>query len=477
VGALSCFEKQTAVTTAAARSRGVERGGAVAHPGLSYAARVKEPDATEGAEPEAGTPEQSEAEQERDLVVPPRRRRSRGWGWVLLLAVFASLAIAAIELVARFPELVRERVLREAEARGLALEAKAIEPVGLLPWQKGPGRVVLREVVLGVAKVDDVELRIQRVEVDVEKLEPVRVRVTGVSLRAAHPAALFALEREALAGRLAELPVEVSELRIRIQQLVDSLPVAALAEIDQLSIEAGKADLEGKSIRLELPIVPGVKLGPYHVLLDRKDERLGVVARELPGVRIETDETLARVELSLERSDRRRLVQLVPGLRLPELSVEAKVMLELTGPSVPKGRVEATLHGWTPPRPKELGGIVYGDQTRLRATFARDGLLSLRLDDVDVRVGSLRLGGQGRLDAARGGRLSLELAGSIDCRQLASSAIGAHLGLSAGAFAAQLTRGRLGGTVAVSLSVDAPLSSPTEAIISPNATLRCKLLL
>jgi hypothetical protein len=444
---------------------------------LGYAAGVKERDAAEGSELEGASPEQSGAEEARDLVAPPRRRRSRGWGWVILLAALAIVALATIELVARFPDLVRERVLREAEARGLGLEVRHIEPVGLLPWQSGPSMVVLREVVLRVAKVDDVELRIQRIEVDVVKLEPVRVRASGVSLRAADPAALFALEREAAAGRLAELPVEVSELRIRIQQLVDSMPVAALAEIEQLSIVAGEADLQGKSIRLELPVVPGVKLGPYHVQLERVDERLVVVARELPGVRIEADENLARLELTLERSDRKRLLQMVPGLRLPELSVEAKVVLELRGPSAPKGRIEATIHGWTPPRPKELAGIVYGEETKLSAGFVRDGLLSMRLEEVDVRVGSLRLGGKGKLDASGGGRLSLELAGSIDCRQLASSAIGAHLGLSAGAFAAQLTRGRLGGTVAVSLSVEAPLSNPTAATISPNATLRCKLVL
>jgi len=445
---------------------------------LGYAARVKEPDGAEGAELEAASTEDDEAVGERDLVAPPRRRRrSRGWGWVLLLAVLALGAIAAIELVARFPGLVRERVLREAEARGLKLEAQHIEPVGLLPWEEGPSKVVLREVVLGVAKVDDVELRMQRIEVDVEKLEPVRVRATGVSVRAARPAALFALEREAAAGRLSELPVEVSELRIRIQQLVDALPVAALAEIDQLAIVAGKAELEGKAIRLELPVVPGVKLGPYHVALERAEQRLKVSAEELPGLRVEADEALRRVELRLEKADRKSLLRLLPGLRIPELSVEAKLVVELDGPGAPKGRVDATIHGWTPPRPKELAGIVYGEETKLSAAFARDGLLSLRLDEVELRVGSLRLRGEGKLDGTSGGRLSLQLAGSIDCRELASSAVGAHLGLSAGAFAAQLTRGRLGGTVAVSLGVEAPLSRPTEASISPNAVLRCKLVL
>jgi hypothetical protein len=337
--------------------------------------------------------------------------------------------------------------------------------------------VVLREVVVRLAKVDDVELRIQRIEVELTELEPVRVRTTGVSLRAARPAALFALEREAASSRLSELPIEVRELRIRIQQLVDALPVAALAEIEQLSIDAGKVDLRGKSIRLELPIVPGVKLGPYHVELERTEQRLVVVAEELPGLRMESDERLSRVELTLEKSDRKRLLGLAPGLSLPELSVEAKVVLELEGAGTPKGRLEATVSGWTPPRPKELGGIVYGEQTKLSARFARDGLLSMRLDDVDVRVGSLRLAGGGKLDAAKGGRLTLELAGSIPCRELASSAISSHLGLSAGALAGVLTRGRLGGSVAVSLNVEAPLARPTEATISPNAVLRCKLLL
>lgn len=439
---------------------------------------MKVPDGVEGAELERASPEEEEAELERDVVSsPPRRRRSRGWGWVLLLAVLALGAIAGIELVARFPGLVRERVLREAEARGLKLDAQHIEPVGLLPWQEGPSKVVLREVVLGVAKVDDVELRIQRIEVDVEKLEPVRVRTSGVSVRAARPAALFALEREAAAGRLAELPVEVRELRIRIQQLVDSLPAAALAEVDELSIVGGKAELAGRRIRLELPVVPGVKLGPYHVTLERAEQRLSVSAEELPGLRVEADETLTRVELTLEKANRERLLRMLPRLSIPELSVEAKLVLELGGPGAPKGRVDATIHGWTPPRPKELAGIVHGEETKLRAAFARDGLLSLRLDEVEVRVGSLQLRGAGKLDGVSGGRLSLELAGSIDCRQLASSAVGAHLGLSAGAFAAQLTRGRLGGTVAVSLGVEAPLSRPTEASITPSAVLRCKLVL
>jgi hypothetical protein len=396
---------------------------------------------------------------------------------VALLAVLALAAIASIELVARFPALVRARVLEEASARGLRIEKAEVEPVGLLPWQQGPRMVVLREVVATVDGVDGVELRLQRVEVDVDGLTAVRARAVGISVRAVQPAGLFSLERVAREGRLAELPVEVEELRLRVQQLVPSLPASLLVELDRASIVGGKLELEDQVLRVEVPIVPGVKLGPHRVGVERADGRIEVRAEALPGVSLRTDESLAKVELRLEKSGRDQLRTMVPWIELPPLSVEAQASILLEGKGAPRGSFSATVEGWTPPRPKELGGIAYGKTTRLRASFAREGLASARLDDVEVVVGALELRGRGRVDLLGGGKLTLELNGSIDCRQLAASAIGAHLGLPAGAIAAQLTRGRLGGNVAVGLRVEAPLSRPTEAEIAPSAVLRCKLVL
>jgi hypothetical protein len=133
--------------------------------------------------------------------------------------------------------------------------------------------------------------------------------------------------------------------------------------------------------------------------------------------------------------------------------------------------------GYTPPHPRELDGILFGDTTTVRSKFqlAAD-LGSVKLTTLTVEAGALSLTGAG--DVVREGldaRVSLKLKGAIPCTSLATSAAVARLGGGLGRLAGGLAAGAVTGNVSVALSVDGKASDVKGAKITQSARIGCKV--
>jgi hypothetical protein len=149
----------------------------------------------------------------------------------------------------------------------------------------------------------------------------------------------------------------------------------------------------------------------------------------------------------------------------------------ISKPAAVDGTLRLSVKGYTPPHPKELDGILFGDVTTVKSKFqlAAD-FGSAKLTGLTAEAGALTLTGNG--DVVREGtdaRVSLKLKGSLACTALAQSAAMAKLGPLLGSIAGVAAAGALKGNVAVSITVEAKASDVKGAKITQSASIGCKV--
>jgi hypothetical protein len=168
------------------------------------------------------------------------------------------------------------------------------------------------------------------------------------------------------------------------------------------------------------------------------------------------------------------------GMKLPtekaRLEGTAKIsLLERDGKDVVQGTVVMTLHGWIPPHPKELGGLVFGDRTVFGSAFkVSEDRKTVTLTDSHVTAGAFKLKGSGVIER-RGdyGVARMDMAGSIPCSDVARSATAAHFGSAAGAFAGDVARGIMAGSIAVSVKIEADTRDLAHPKINQGVGIGC----
>jgi hypothetical protein len=136
------------------------------------------------------------------------------------------------------------------------------------------------------------------------------------------------------------------------------------------------------------------------------------------------------------------------------------------------------LHGYLPPRPRELQGIVYGKTTKLGTAFrVADDRRSAALSDATLLAGALALRGGGLVERrAAGARLKLDLSGQVPCAALARSAVGANLGNNLlGDLVGGLAGAALRGSLTINAHVEADTSDLDRARVSPVVSGTCGL--
>lgn len=414
--------------------------------------------------PDEGDPDQT----------PPRGRRWLGIlvraALIVVVVLVAGIGVGAYWLRAHLPELVRAEVVRRALAMGIEIESANIEPHNVLPWEDGPQDVVLTDLVAKVRAAPDCEITADRATIKLENREPLSAELVAMRVRAPRVSALVALMKVGESGPLQAIPFESRDVRVSLGSVAPAVPVSVDLGIGHVASKDGAVGLEGLKAELTLPVV-GVHLGPLELELERKPHASVIRPATPKGVTLELDDEATKLSIRLEGV---RAIALRPLMKiaLPDVGIDGSIDLDVGKTLAPSATFDVTLSGYTPPHPPELAGIVFGDQTRARGS-AKLVSTKLVLDDVSLSAGSLTLKGKGEAELLGDHALTLDLAGSIGCAELATSAVGAHLGWGGTVIASRLTSGRLTGTVGVTVKVDATLDDLEHAKAIPSATVRC----
>jgi hypothetical protein len=161
-------------------------------------------------------------------------------------------------------------------------------------------------------------------------------------------------------------------------------------------------------------------------------------------------------------------------------SVEGTVVVTIGGPES-KGMYAGTaafeVKGWVPPHPKELDGIVFGNRTKLGATFEiTPNLGEVRVSKATVEAGAFKLAGPGTVKReGLAAKIKMTLDGAVPCSELGASAVGAHVDGLIGDLLKGVARVGLGGAVKVRVTVDADTRKIERATVDQAVTMGCGL--
>ncbi len=422
------------------------------------------------AEPEeAPTHRVSEDEAPAEASAPPGRR----WPWILLGVLIVLLlggGVGALVLSRYLPSMAGDRAVAGAKERGFDLGFQSIDVEGVLPWDDEPARITLKGVKLKNVAAPDVSIDVEQVSVTMKGLDPASVDVVGPSVYAPSLPALFAFEDAIKSGPSKSIPVTSTDVRLRVDRIAETLPLAVVAEAKQITAKDGVIEIEGLTIE---PSIPFVDLGipPVSVSVEREEDRMWLRFADVKAMRLGVNRAATRAFLELDGLGSGDLPKWLP-IGLPGKSVTGKLDIALSGPDALSGSFDAAVKGYVPPHPRELQGILFGDTTKVSSKVKLDGMTVL-FDDFSIKAGSLELKGGGNLGLS--GTLKLDLKGVVPCSSLAVSAIAAHLGPTASMVAGRLARGRLAGNVETRVTVEADVRDVAKAKVIPSAFVRCSI--
>jgi hypothetical protein len=206
----------------------------------------------------------------------------------------------------------------------------------------------------------------------------------------------------------------------------------------------------------------------------------------------ETSSSAVHAEIQLDPKNPTASFELTPtqlkslsgvlGMPLPhgEVTVTAKAQLKLppglTEAPVP-GSVHVELIGYVPPHPVELDGFVFGDRTLVDTDLEVSAdQKTVKLENTKVRAGTFELTGNGEIQRAADYALArLRLNGSLPCLALASAAADSRLGKNLAALTKQLLKSNLGGSVGVTVRIDADTRDLNAAKVLQSIGVGCGL--
>jgi hypothetical protein len=405
---------------------------------------------------------------------PSPPKRSAVFRWVRSLAIVTASALVglgifgAIWLKAYWPDLLRAEAVRRAQALGIDVEIGRMEARGILPWESGPEVIVLEDVNATVRSAPGARVRATRATVELTNHEPTHVELVDLVVAADRVEDLAALMKAGQSAPLAAVPFEAGPSKITIAKLAEAAPIPVEVRAERIAVKAGKLELGGLVAK---PAIPFVEVDPLPITLERRESASEIRSKSLPGVTIELDDAATHASVTLDAVNPRALSKVLHA-ELPTMKVTGTIDVRLSERLAPEATFDVRLIGFVPPHPPELGGIVFGDETRATGTARLVGK-KLVLPAITLKAGSLTLKGSGDVDPLGSGQLSLSLTGSIGCAELAASAVGAHFGWEGSVLTGQLARGRLTGTVGIAVELRSQIDDLEHAKATPSAVIRC----
>ncbi len=416
----------------------------------------------------------------------PRKRWGRKlpiFGCVLAVGAGAVLVVvAAVVVVALFARpFLEQRIVDRARERGFEIR------IG--HFQLGWTEVVLQNVDLRLVGVGGVEARLQRVDVALERFEPVSVVADGVDLRIVGSAPAVALELAEWARAYPPRHPEAYRGSLAARQVRVAWREAATDE-PWLQVAGGTVTPtpEGGSLAAEKAQVVGVELGRvgagWTATEAVVDLGFGSPRAEQAPVRVLVRHAAEppTAVFTLRPTLLHQLSEPL-GARLP---VDDDVTLggeaELTLPPAFQrgavvGRLKMTLKGYVPPHPAELSGFVFGDTTTIESAISiTEDRSQIALEQTRLSAGRFTLEGQGQIQRFQShARIQAALRGDLPCSALATAAAHTRLGQALGRVVGPVASQMVKGSVAVLVKVDADTRRLAEAQVLRTIGVGCGL--
>lgn len=400
-------------------------------------------------------------------------------GAVIALGVLVGLmGVALLYVTLRFDAILRDRITAEAKECGMQLEFDGVESSGILPWQSGEPKVLLKNAKLKSEEAPGVEISVKKLSVPLKgtfpAYSPKHVTGSDVDIVAPDLSSLAAFERSAKSGKASKTPANVEGVKVTIQRVAESLPISVIARADR--VDTGDGKVQFKNVTLEVPDpVFNRKIGPFSAEIERVEDITWARFAEYPFARVGVQDDGSKAKVQAGPTDSGQVGQKL-GLDLPPMNITGEVEAQLKGADAMTGTFNITLDGYVPPHPREINGILHDNKTKVSGKL-RYTEPAIFFDDLVVVSGGLTLKGKGKIDWAAGGVLSMNLSGAVACSALASSVVSDRLGGLAGVITGELSRGRLTGSVGINVDINAKVTELKNLNISPRASIGCKVSL
>jgi hypothetical protein len=414
----------------------------------------------------------------------------RVWIPFTVLLGFCALAGVGLWLAYRSVEgKVREHIVAEAKKRGFELTFDELRRDGDVITLTGVTArpIGVRGVAATIAQVDATVSGLDWKSLllggaDQVQLTQLKARAPYVRVLGSAPA--LALELTQWSERYPsayDLPAEATEVALAWRATESVEPWAQLTGGSVTrTTSGGRFEAVGASVL-------GRSLGAVGSRWSKETGRISLELGESEGkpapvrVDIQLDETNPTATVELRPTVLRELSgALGVALPLENVTAQAKATLklppELAAAPVP-GQLHFELLGYVPPHPVELDGFVFGDRTTFDTDFevAADQK-SVKLSNTRAAAGAFVLKGDGEIQRGVDNAIArLRLSGSLPCVALASAAADTRLGQHWSAFAKQLVKKNLEGTVGVTVNIEADTRDLSQAKMVRSIGMGCGL--
>jgi hypothetical protein len=140
------------------------------------------------------------------------------------------------------------------------------------------------------------------------------------------------------------------------------------------------------------------------------------------------------------------------------------------------GQMQARIVGYVPPHPRELDGILNGNQSSVSSNLRIDPAQAIvHLDNLVVATGSVKLQGAGTVTTTTHSVLQAKVDGSSPCTALAGSVASNTVGGLVGGLIGDLARTAVTGSVAIDVVVEADSANLAAAKVVPSVGVGCGL--
>lgn len=443
------------------------------------------------------TPEQiSQLAQPAELDPPGNTSQSKGRGigfWVkLCLAAFgAAAALGVLAFVLLWGPYTRKLVIEKARERGVEIDPESVS----VPFDLSHAR--LKNTKVKLIGVSGIQATIADLNVTLVNQHPTAFDLSGVEADVTGSGATITLELSEWAGAHPQnfgTPMQASGVNLRWTPDPDApdgqaqpwltvkggavAPIAGGAQFSAenasvAGIETGKlgAKWTGEAASVEMAFgTEGTDAAPI---------KLTVV--HTPGKQSGAYNPYAELRVAkypLERFKGPVKIPIPAKDVFLELTARINFESEVMGGPI-NGNLDATLIGYSPPKPNELSDYDFGDRTQLKTKFSMGSERKvLTLAETQVLAGAFKLKGGGEVRLLEDHALILiKLLANLPCADLAASMVEKELaGLGGlGKIAGRLTKQVLKGSVGVTVAVEADSRKLEDAKVAKIIGIGCGL--